>query len=91
LHPEGWSQKATLVALVVVISSLKISIFCFLNMQRSRDVQNPMKISDIGSDIGFLKIKPTSKFRKRKLGFRSLVFKKLTSAVWGQFFTLSRS
>jgi len=42
-------------------------------------------------DIGFLKTEPTSKFKNWKLGFRGSVFKKLTSAVWGRFFTLSHS
>ena len=56
-----------------------------------RDVQNPMKISDIGIRFSKNRTEPTSKFKNRKLGFHGSVFKKLTSAVWGQFFTLSHS
>jgi len=37
-----------------------------------RGVRNPMKMSV----IGFLKTEPTSKFKNRKLSFRSSVFKK---------------
>jgi len=43
------------------------------------------------SDVSFLKTEPTSKFKNRKLSFRSSVFKKPTSAVWGRFFTLCHS
>ena len=42
-------------------------------------------------DIGFVKTEPTSKFKNRKFGFQGTVFKKLTLAVWGRFFTLSHS
>jgi len=43
------------------------------------------------SDICFLKTELTSKFKNLKLSFRSSVFKKRTSAVWGRFFTLPHS
>jgi len=56
---------------------------------KSRGVRNPMKISD----IGFLKIKlnQPQNSKTENSGFRGSVFKKLTSAVWGRFFTLSHS
>ena len=39
----------------------------------------------------FVETEPSSKFKNQKLSFRSLVFKKPTLAVWGQFFMLSHS
>jgi len=57
-------------------------------------VQNPMKMSDIVflKTGFFLKTEPNwSQNSKTENCFRSLVFKKPTSAVWGWFFTLSHS
>jgi len=58
-----------------------------ITLLATRGVRNPMKISD----ISFLKTELTSKFKNRKLGFRVSVFRKPTSAVLWQFFTLFHS